>query len=103
MNKRQIKKHNENMKIKKEIETAREDASQALQFLVDIGTNKHRAKYNGSNKDLLKNKAQIISYFQREITSAVLLRHMCKDKARCNPVFRKSIFDEADKLMKEIF
>jgi len=103
MNKRQTKKFQSNMKIKDEILKVRKEASEALQFLVDIGSKKHRAKYKGSNKDLTENKKQIIDYFIKEITAVVLLRHMCKGKARCKPGLRKSIFDDADKLMEELF
>jgi hypothetical protein len=95
VNKKQTKKYQENMKLKDEINKARTEASTAMQFLVDIGSKKHRSKYKGSNKDIMSNKAEVINYFLKEITTAVLLRHVCKSK--------KKVFKEADKLMEELF
>ncbi len=102
MNKRKTKKYQEKMKLKADIEAARKSTIEAIQFLVDIGSKKHRAKYNGSNKDLSRNKEEILDYFLREVTAVTLLRHLCKGKSRCKSVFRNDIFDEADKIMEEI-
>ena len=95
MNKKQTKEYQEKIKLKKDIMEARNNALASLQFLFDIGSKKTRAKYKGSNKDLSENKRQIIEYFLQEITSVVLLRHVCNGK--------KGLVASADKLMDELF
>lgn len=95
------KKQQENEKLKEELIQVREETKKALKFLFDIGTKKHRAKYKGSNKDLMANREDIINWFVKETTSAALLRHLCKGKARCRPFLKKKIFDEGDKLLEE--
>lgn len=103
MNKRNVKTEQEKIKLKTEINSARKNALSSMQFLVDIGVKRTRSNYEGTNKDLMKNKQEVIDYFLKEITAVVLLRHVCRGKARCSPLFKKQIFDEADKLMEELF